>query len=376
MLSKKLKIKDTVDVFVSETESPETVLVVFHKMTTRDRIELMASKSVAEMLALLNGKSSVLDILRSLGDYDEAQAIRLFEFLYQQHLIVDICDDIDKDPRYKRQIAYFDDMVLDRTGEETQKVLESKKVVILGCGAVGSAIAEILVRAGVLDITLIDHKKLTTQNINRHLFANSNDIDKYKPVALADYLSKINNKLKSRIYCEMLLPSTDLSKWIANDSSLVINGCDEPYIGHTSLKIGRYLNERNIAFFVMGGFDAHLMSSGELILPPKTPCIDCAQQTFTKALGAWKPVYSTIETAHSQSDSAQPADTNYIAGGPGGMAMMSGFSASMATLTILQYLMEDSRFDYNIRRHEYLINKGEMTEFSLQKQEQCNVCNK
>jgi len=375
MLNRIFKIKDTVDVFVSETESPGIVLIIFHKMTTRDRIEILASKSVAELLALLNGKDSVIDILKQMGDFKEDQANELFNFLSQQHLIVDSCEDTGKDHRYKRQVAYFDDMILDRPGIETQNILASKKVVILGCGAVGSAIAEILVRAGVSRIVLVDYKKLTKQSISRHLFATEKDVGEYKVKALATYLSKINTNLSINTYCDMLLPDSDLSAWIDDDVSIVINGCDEPYIGYTSLKIGRYLSNRGIALYVMGGFDAHLMSSGELILPPITPCIDCAQQTFTKALGDWKPVYSAVDVSNANSDSAQPVSSNYVAGGPGGLAMMSGFSASMAALTILQFLAEDSNLDYNIKRYEYLINKGEMTEFKLQKQEKCNVCN-
>ena len=91
------------------------------------------------------------------------------------------------------------------------------------------------------------------------------------------------------------MPQTDLNNWITDDVDLVINGCDEPYIGHTSLKIGRFLQKKNIPMYVMGGFDAHLMSSGELVFSPYTPCIDCCQQTFQKALTNWKPTYTEVE---------------------------------------------------------------------------------
>lgn len=64
MLNKIFKLKDTIDVFVSETEFPEKLLIIFHKMTTRDRIEIMTSKDVAKFIAMLDGKSSTETILK------------------------------------------------------------------------------------------------------------------------------------------------------------------------------------------------------------------------------------------------------------------------------------------------------------------------
>lgn len=113
---------------------------------------------------------------------------------------------------------------------------------------------------------------------------------------------------------EKLIPTTNLSSIIPDDTDLIINTCDEPYIGHTSLKLGRYAQARAIPLYVSGGFDAHLMSSGELIFPPHTPCIDCAQNTFSKALKGWKPVYSIVN--NPQLDLSKSVYDNYIPGGP------------------------------------------------------------
>jgi molybdopterin/thiamine biosynthesis adenylyltransferase len=374
MLEQVFKIKDTIDVFVSQTEHPDKLLLTFHRMTTRERLELVSGKAVAEFLALLNGKDNVIDILQKLGDFDNESALKLLDFLTKNHLVVKVNQTQNINPRFDRQIAYLDDMVMDRSGDETQRILESKKVVILGCGATGSAIAETLVRFGVFHLVLVDYKNVSLQSINRHLFTRQADIGKSKVQALAEFLRKIDSKAEITIYQQMLLPNTDLSQWITDDVDLVINSCDEPYIGHTSLKIGRYVQTKNIALYVAGGFDAHLMSSGELIFPPRTPCIDCAQQTFTQALGEWKPTYSAVEK-QSNATLNTSIPSNYLAGGAGGLAIMSGFSAQLAALNILQFLMEDSAFDYKIKRYEYLPNNGNMTAFEMQKQGICNVCN-
>lgn len=375
MLDNIFNIKETVDIFVSQTESPDKVLIIFHKMTTRDRIELLAGKVVAEFLALMNGKDSARIILQKLGVFGEESAESLLNFLKSQHLIVEANEEKYHNIRYKRHISYFDDMVMERSGEETQKLLESKKIVIFGCGAVGAAIAEILVRSGILNFVLIDYKIVTNKSINRQIYLSKKDLNKSKVEALSDFINCINGKAHVVTFCEMLLPQSDLIKWIPADADLVINTCDEPYIGHTSIKIGRHLSERKIPFYVAGGFDAHLMSSGELIFPPLTPCIDCAQRTFTKALGSWRPTYSEIKNEKNVEELSEFTLSNYVSGGAGGLAVMSGFSANLGALNILQFLIEDPLFDFNIKRYEYLVNSGVMTEFAMEKQGDCDVCN-
>lgn len=376
MLDKFYKIQDTIDVYVKDLFENDKVIITFHKMTTRQRVEIITKKNVAEFLALLDGKRSTVQILQMLGEFSELEAEKLITYLLKEHLLIDSTLKNEVDERYERQINYFDDMILDRSGSETQNILASKKIVILGCGSIGSNIAEILVRSGVESLTLVDYKKITRGNIDLHLYANTEDIDQLKVDVLAVYLNKINSKVKILKHNQKLLPSTDLSKWIDDNNDLVINTCDEPYIGHTSLKLGRYLQSKNIALYVAGGFDAHLMSSGELIYPPFTPCIDCSQQTFTKALDGWKPTYSLIETSGSIIENDKfVQESNYTVGGSGGLIMMSSFSANLSCMKIIQFLCEDSTLDYTPIRYEYLANKGVMTEFSLSRQEKCNVCN-
>nr|WP_275938436.1 hypothetical protein [Pectobacterium brasiliense] len=63
MNSKRYKIKETVDIFISEDEQENTILLTFHIMTTRDRIEIKTNKNVASFIASLDGVKKVLMIL-------------------------------------------------------------------------------------------------------------------------------------------------------------------------------------------------------------------------------------------------------------------------------------------------------------------------
>lgn len=373
MNSKKYKIKETVDIFISEEEHNDNVTLTFHIMTTRDRLEIKTNKNVARFIASLDGIKTINDIATEMGMLRSKDVNKLINFLVTQHLIFDVEDINDIDPRFSRQITFWDDFVLDRPGIETQKILETKKVVLFGCGAVGSKIIEILVRAGVRNITLIDYKSLSESNALRHCYYNYREIGKPKVDVLSDFLTRIDSKAKITRHFDKLVPTSNLLPIIHDDTDLIINTCDEPYIGHTSLKLGRYAQARRIPLYVSGGFDAHLMSSGELIFPPHTPCIDCAQHTFSKALKGWKPVYSLVNSP--QIKTSNPIYNNYIPGGPGGLAMMNGFSANLCCMKLINFLLDDSAYSYVNSRYEYLPNEGKMTNFELVKQNGCKICN-
>lgn len=377
MLNKKFKLQDTLDIYLSDLEDGK-VLITFSRMTTRERKEIITHRSVAEFLAGLNGKQTANEILENLGEFSDEQAIKLLEFLQSQHFIYE-SQDLVVNPRYSRQIAYFDDMILNHSGIESQALLQDKHIIIIGCGAVTGAMAEILVRAGVQKITLIDSKKVRNSDLIRHLFCRYKDIGQYKVDVLADYLKRINKNIVIKLFYDFLQPKTDLSQWISDDADLVINGCDEPYLGHTSLKIGRFVQTKYIPMYVMGGFDAHLMSSGELVYPPKTPCIDCCQRTFQTALTDWKPTYTNTKKPEILIESKSNTFNDerlFDIGGSGGLSIISLFSANLSCLRIIQFLTGDQEFDYKTERYEYLIDRGEMTAFEMVKQNNlCRVCN-
>ncbi|MBR9677163.1 HesA/MoeB/ThiF family protein [Candidatus Woesearchaeota archaeon] len=86
--------------------------------------------------------------------------------------------------RYDRQITLI--------GDENQKKLESSTVTIVGTGALGSACAELLGRAGIGNLRVIDDDIVHLSNLQRqHLFSES-DIAKNKARIAAMKLKKIN----------------------------------------------------------------------------------------------------------------------------------------------------------------------------------------
>ena len=96
--------------------------------------------------------------------------------------------------RYSRQI------VLKNVGLSGQKKISSSKVFVVGAGGLGSPIADLLCRAGVGEIGIIDNDKVSLSNLNRQTLFNSNDINKYKVKVLKQKLNKINPLVKINIF--------------------------------------------------------------------------------------------------------------------------------------------------------------------------------
>ena len=85
--------------------------------------------------------------------------------------------------------------MLDNIGEEGQEKLGRSKVVLVGCGATGSNLADTLARAGVGKIKLIDRDFLELNNLQRQSLYYEEDIEQPKAVAAASRLRNINSDI-------------------------------------------------------------------------------------------------------------------------------------------------------------------------------------
>lgn len=71
--------------------------------------------------------------------------------------------------------------------------IAKQKFCIVGCGGVGAYFAEMLVRTGAINVSLVDGDIVELKNLNRTPFIKS-DVGKYKTEALKVHLESINNK--------------------------------------------------------------------------------------------------------------------------------------------------------------------------------------
>src|SRR5512136_3302967 len=94
--------------------------------------------------------------------------------------------------RYARQLIF------PGIGKEGQEKLLKAHVVLVGCGADGSAIADRLVRAGVGHLTLIDRDFIELNNLQRQALYDEDDLRANLPKAVAaeHKLRRINSQVE------------------------------------------------------------------------------------------------------------------------------------------------------------------------------------
>ena len=82
-------------------------------------------------------------------------------------------------------------------GESGQKQIGAAKVVVCGCGALGSVLANTLARAGVGQLTIIDRDYLEWNNLQRQVLYTEADVTSGIPKAVAakNRLQAINSEI-------------------------------------------------------------------------------------------------------------------------------------------------------------------------------------
>lgn len=92
--------------------------------------------------------------------------------------------------RYSRQ------EILTEIKKEGQEKIRNSHVVIIGIGALGSVAAELLARAGVGRLTIVDRDVVELSNLQRQTIFTEKDVGKSKAVAAAQGLNKINSEVR------------------------------------------------------------------------------------------------------------------------------------------------------------------------------------
>lgn len=96
--------------------------------------------------------------------------------------------------------------------------LKKASVAVFGLGGVGGFTAEALVRAGVGEISIIDHDFVNITNINRQLIALNSTVGRLKTEVLAERLRDINKDVKVNVFDFFFLPE--------NSSKIEFRGFD------------------------------------------------------------------------------------------------------------------------------------------------------
>ncbi len=122
--------------------------------------------------------------------------------------------------RYRRQTAFA------AIGKEGQRKLEASRVVVVGVGALGSVIAERLVRAGIGHVRLIDRDWVEWDNLPRQTLFMESDARNRLPKAIAagEHLRAINTSITIEPVVSDLIPSNAID--LLGGFDLLLDGTD------------------------------------------------------------------------------------------------------------------------------------------------------
>jgi len=166
--------------------------------------------------------------------------------------------------RYSRQI------LLPGVGEEGQRKLLSSAVAVIGCGALGTVIANTLVRAGVGKIRIVDRDYIELNNLQRQILFDEEDIARGLPkaIAAAEKLRKVNSDVQIEPLVTDVNP--DNVEEIIADVDLVLDGSDN---FETRFLLNDACVKHDIPWVYGGAIVTHGMTMA--IIPHRTPCFRC-----------------------------------------------------------------------------------------------------
>jgi adenylyltransferase/sulfurtransferase len=165
--------------------------------------------------------------------------------------------------RYHRQI------LLPQIGEAGQRRLASSRVLLVGCGALGSGIAEQLARAGVGFIRIVDRDIVELTNLQRQVLFDESDVTNALPksVAAANRLARVNSSIRlDPIVADA--DATNIESFC--DVDLILDGTDNAAT--------RYLtNDVSIKHSIPWIYGACVGTEGRVmtIRPGIGPCLRC-----------------------------------------------------------------------------------------------------
>ncbi|MEW5958845.1 MAG: ThiF family adenylyltransferase [Chloroflexota bacterium] len=170
----------------------------------------------------------------------------------------------------KNFARYIRQTIFPGIGREGQEKLLAAKVVVVGCGATGTVIANHLARAGVGRLTIVDRDFVELNNLQRQLLFDEQDLAQNLPKAVA--AERKLRAINSDIEVQGLV--TDVN---AENIEALIKGATLVMDGTDNFETRYILNDacvkHNIPWIYTGAVATYGMS--QTIIPGQTACFRC-----------------------------------------------------------------------------------------------------
>lgn len=162
--------------------------------------------------------------------------------------------------RYHRQ------MLLPEIGATGQERLATSRAVVIGCGALGACVSDMLARAGVGQLTLVDRDLIELTNLQRQVLYDEQDLADGLPKAEAARrrLSRVNSSIEIRAVVDDVNPSN--VERIVGDAEVIVDGLDN---FETRYLLNDVAVKRGVPYVYGGAVATHGMTA--TFLPHASP---------------------------------------------------------------------------------------------------------
>lgn len=166
--------------------------------------------------------------------------------------------------RYSRQTLFGP------IGKEGQERLHASRVTIVGCGALGTVLANNLCRAGIGHLVIADRDYIEVNNLQRQILFDEDDIARRLPkaIAAAEKLRRINSDTVVEPLVEDI--NADGIESLVQDTDLVLDATD-------NFETRYLLNDVCVKYARPWIYSGVIASYGVTmnIVPGDTPCLRC-----------------------------------------------------------------------------------------------------
>jgi adenylyltransferase/sulfurtransferase len=171
---------------------------------------------------------------------------------------------LNAEERYSRQILFSG------IGQEGQRKLGASRVVIVGCGATGSVLSSLLVRAGVGYVRIIDRDYIEPSNLQRQVLFDEQDAAESLPKAIAAQrkLQQINSTVTVEAHVEDLTPGN--CEELLEETDLILDGTDN---FETRYLLNDYAVREGRPWIYTAAVGSYGVSMN--ILPGESACLAC-----------------------------------------------------------------------------------------------------
>ena len=192
--------------------------------------------------------------------------------------------------------------------EDFQEKIKNKKIILVGCGGVGSVLGQLLIRGGFMNLVLVDNDIVDETNLQRQLYREEN-IGEAKTNALKEELMSIDKNSKIKIF-NTILDEYNIAD-ICRNSQLIIDATDN---FETRRAINEYCEEKEKDWLYNGAVRAEIMTClfrgkdklFNKVFPQNVANVSCcdvgvlASTTFTSASLAYNQILKYFLNTRNQ----------------------------------------------------------------------------